>query len=58
MPGQMGKRVGLGSEPHKVSEETARIKVVNVVMLNKQGIEILRDASLNRIKPRASYCKS
>jgi len=54
----MGKRVGLGSEPHKVSEETARIKVVNVVMLNKQGIEILRDASLNRIKPRASYCKS
>lgn len=38
--GQMCKRAGLGSEPRKVLDEIAQIKVVDVVMPTKQGVEI------------------
>ena len=37
MLGQMCKRAGLGSEPRKVFDEIAQIKVVDVVMPTKQG---------------------
>jgi len=40
MLGQMCKRAGLGSEPRKVFDELAQIKVVDVVMPTKQGITI------------------
>jgi transposase len=40
MLGQMCKRAGLGNEPRKILDEIARIKVVDVVMHTKQGIEI------------------
>jgi transposase len=40
MFGQMCKRAGLGNEPRKVFDEIAQIKVVDVVMHTKQGIEI------------------
>ncbi|MDO8654877.1 MAG: IS1634 family transposase, partial [bacterium] len=38
--GQMCKRAGLGSEPRRVFDEIAQIKVVDVVMPTKQGVEI------------------
>ena len=37
MLGQMCKKAGLGSEPRKVFEEIAQIKVVDVMMPTKQG---------------------
>lgn len=40
MLGQMCKRAGLGDEPRKVFDEIAQIKVVDVVMLAKQGMQI------------------
>lgn len=40
MLGQMCKRAGLGSEPRKVLDEIAQIKVVDVVMPTKQGTAI------------------
>ena len=40
MLGQMCKRVGLGSEPHKVFDEIAQIKAVDVVMPTRQGTVI------------------
>ncbi len=40
MLGQMCQRAGLGSEPRKVFDEIAQIKVVDVVMQTKKGIEI------------------
>ena len=40
MLGQMCKRAGLGSEPRKVLDEIAQIKMVDVVMPTKQGTVI------------------
>jgi len=40
MLAQMCKRAGLGSEPRKVFEEIAQIKVVDVVLPTKQGFPI------------------
>lgn len=40
MLGQMCKRAGLGSEPRKVLDEIAQIKVVDVTLPTKQGIVI------------------
>ena len=40
MIGQMAKRAGLGDETRKVFDEIAQIKVVDVVMPTKQGVEI------------------
>ena len=40
MLGQMCKRAGLGSEPRKVFNEIAQIKVVDVVLPTKQGFLI------------------
>ena len=40
MVGQMVKRVGLGDGPRKILDEIAQIKVVDVVMPTKQGVEI------------------
>lgn len=38
--GQQVKRAGLGDEPRKVFDEIARIKVVDVVIYTKLGVEI------------------
>lgn len=38
--GQMCKRAGLGDEPRKVFDEIAQIKVVDVILPTKKGIEI------------------
>jgi transposase len=38
--GQKVKKAGLGDEPRKVFDEIARIKVVDIVIYTKQGIEI------------------
>jgi transposase len=40
MLGQMCQRAGLGNEPRKVFDEIKQIKVVDVVMLTKKGLEI------------------
>jgi len=40
MLGQMCKSVGLGNEPRKVFDEVAQIKVVDVLLPTKQGVEI------------------
>ena len=40
MLGQLCKRAELGSEPRKVFEEIAEIKVVDIVMPTKQGVAI------------------
>jgi transposase len=40
MIGQKVKRAGLGDEPRKVFDEIARIKVVDIVIYTRQGIEI------------------
>jgi transposase len=42
MLGQMCKRSSLGSEPRKVFEEIAQIKVVDVMLRTKQGTTITR----------------
>ena len=38
--GQKVKRAGLGDEPRKVFDEIARIKVVDIVIYTRHGIEI------------------
>jgi len=38
--GQMAKRAGLGNETRKVFDEIAQVKVVDIVLLTKQGPEI------------------
>ncbi|MCL5959856.1 MAG: hypothetical protein M1358_11200 [Chloroflexi bacterium] len=38
----MCKRAGLGDEPRKVFDEIAQIKVVDVILPTKKGIEIRR----------------
>jgi transposase len=40
MLGQMCQRAGLGNEPRKIFNEIKQIKVVDVVMLTKKGLEI------------------
>lgn len=40
--GQMCKGAGLGSEPRKVFDEIAQIKMVDVVLPTKKGVEIRR----------------
>jgi transposase len=40
MLGQMCQRAGLGNEPRKIFDEIKQIKVVDVVMLTKKGLEI------------------
>lgn len=40
MIGQKVKRSGLGDEPRKVFDEIAQIKVVDIVIYTKQGVEI------------------
>ena len=40
MIGQMAKRAGLGNETRKILDEISQIKVVDVVLPTRQGIEI------------------
>jgi transposase len=40
MLGQMCQRAGLGNEPRKIFNEIKQIKVVDVVMLTKKGLDI------------------
>jgi transposase len=42
MLGQMCKGAGLGDEPRKIFDEIAQIKVVDVIMLTKQGTTIIK----------------
>jgi transposase len=42
MLGQMYKKAGLGNEPRQVFDETAQIKVVDVIMPTKQGTVITK----------------
>ena len=40
--GQMCSHAGLGDEPRRIFDELARIKLVNVVMPTRSGVEIRR----------------
>ena len=53
MLGQMCKRAGLGSEPRKVFEEIAQIKMVDVVMPTKQGAVIRKRCIAQPTKAQA-----
>ena len=54
MLGQMCKRAGLGSEPRKVLDEIAQIKVVDVVMPTKQGTLIRNRCIAQPTKPQST----
>ena len=51
--GQMCKRAGLGDEPRKVFDEIAQVKVVDVVLPTRKGIEIRRRCVSLPTKPQA-----
>jgi transposase len=51
--GQMCKLAGLGNEPRKVFDEIAQIKVVDVVMPTKSGVEIRKRCIAQPTKPQA-----
>ena len=51
MLGQMCKRAGLGNEPRVVLDEIAQIKVVDVVMITKTGVEIRKRCISQPEKP-------
>ena len=53
MLGQMCKRAGLGSEPRKVFDEIAQIKMVDVVMPTKQGAVIRKRCIAQPTKAQA-----
>jgi len=53
MLGQMCKRSGLGSEPRKVLDEVAQIKMVDIVMPTKQGTEIRKRCIAQPTKAQA-----
>lgn len=53
MLGQMCKRAGLGSEPRKVLDEVAQIKMVDVVMPTKQGTVIRKRCIAQPTKAQA-----
>lgn len=53
MLGQMCKRAGLGSEPRKVLDEVAQIKMVDIVMPTKQGTEIRKRCIAQPTKSQA-----
>lgn len=52
--GQMCKRAGLGDEPRKVFDEIAEIKVVDVILPTKTGIEIRKSCVSSPTKPQAA----
>jgi transposase len=52
MLGQMCKSAGLGNEPRKVFDEIARIKVVDVVMLTRQGTVMRNRCIAQPTKPQ------
>ena len=54
MLGQMCKRAGLGSEPRKILDEVAQIKMVDVVMPTKQGTVIRKRCIAQPTKAQAS----
>lgn len=51
--GQMAKRAGLGNEPRKIFDEIAQIKVVDIVMPTKQGVEIRKRCVTQPTKAQA-----
>jgi len=51
--GQICKSVGLGDEPRKVFDEIAQVKVVDVVLPTRKGIEIRRRCVSLPTKPQA-----
>jgi len=51
--GQMCKRAGLGDEPRKVFDEIAQLKVVDVILPTKKGIEIRKTCISSPTKPQA-----
>lgn len=53
MLGQICKRAGLGSEPRKVFDEIAQIKVVDVVMPTKQKVVMRKRCIAQPTKPQA-----
>lgn len=53
MLGQMCKRAGLGSEPRKVMDEIAQIKVVDVVLSTRLGTEIRKRCIAQPTKAQA-----
>jgi len=53
MIGQMVKRAGLGDEPRKILDEIAQIKVVDIVMPTKQGVEIRKRCIAQPTKAQA-----
>lgn len=52
--GQMCKRAGLGDEPRKVFDEIAQIKVVDVILPTREGVEIRRSCISTPTKPQAA----
>ncbi|MDP2730350.1 MAG: IS1634 family transposase [Dehalococcoidales bacterium] len=54
MLGQMCKRAGLGTEPRKVFDEIAQIKVVDVLLPTKQGTIITRRCISQPTKAQAT----
>ncbi len=53
MIGQMVKRACLGDEPRKILDEIAQIKVVDIVMPTKQGVEIRKRCIAQPTKAQA-----
>ena len=54
MIGQISKRAGLGDETRKIFDEIAQIKVVDVVLPTKQGVEIRKRCIAQPTKAQAT----
>ncbi len=53
MIGQMAKRAGLGEDPRKIIDEIAQIKVVDVVLPTRQGVDIRKRCIAQPTKAQA-----